>query len=110
LVLTSVGFLMSSFSSQIVSAVVTTGAYFAGHLSSEIYNLSQKSASGFLRGLGKVAYYVLPNLEKLNFRAQAAYEITVGAGDIIRAVLMGFGYSAALIGLAILVFSHRDFK
>jgi Cu-processing system permease protein len=110
LVLTSVGFLMSSFSSQIVSAVVTTGVYFAGHLSSEIYNLSQKSESNFLRGLGKLAYYVLPNLEKLNFRPHAAYGINIGAGEIVRAVMTGFGYSAALIGLAILVFSNRDFK
>jgi len=110
LVLTSVGFLMSSFSSQIVSAVVTTGVYFAGHLTSEIYNLSQKSESDFLRGLGKLAYYVLPNLEKLNFRPHAAYAISIGAGEIVRAIMMGFGYSAALIGLAILVFSNRDFK
>lgn len=110
LVLTSVGFLMSSFSSQIVSAVVTTGVYFAGHLSSEIYNLSQKSVYGVLRGLGKGAYYLLPNLEKLNFRPHAAYAITVSVGDIVRSVLMGFGYSAILIGLAILIFSNRDFK
>src|SRR5258708_9417911 len=84
LVLTSVGFLMSSFSSQIVSAVVTTGVYFAGHLSSEIYNLSQKSESNFLRGLGKVTYYVLPNLEKLNFRTHAAHPSTDGPGEILQ--------------------------
>jgi len=110
LLLSSFGFLMSSFSSQIVSAVVTTGIYFAGHLSGEIYNLSQKSASGFLRGLGKAVYYVLPNLEKLNFRPHAAYALRVSSDEILRSVLSGLGYSAVLIGLAVLVFSSRDFK
>jgi Cu-processing system permease protein len=35
-VLSGVGFLMSSFSSQMVSAFVTVGVYFAGHLSGDI--------------------------------------------------------------------------
>ena len=108
--LSSFGFLMSSFSSQIVSAVVTTGIFFAGHLSAEIYKLSQKSASGFLRGLGKAVYYLLPNLEKLNFRPHAAYALRVSGNEILQSVLSGLGYSAALIGLAVLVFSNRDFK
>jgi len=36
LLLSSFGFVMSSFSSQIVSAVVTTGMYFAGQLATDV--------------------------------------------------------------------------
>jgi ABC-type transport system involved in multi-copper enzyme maturation permease subunit len=110
LVLTSVGFVMSSFSSQIVSAVVTSGVYFGGHLSSQIYILSGRSDSSFLRALGKVIYYLLPNLESLNFRPQAAYAVRVTGGEIWNAVAVGVGYSAVMIGLAVLIFSRRDFK
>ncbi len=110
LVLSSLGFLMSSFSGQTVSAVVTSGVYFGGHLSSQIYILSEKSDNSFLRALGKAIYYLLPNLESLNFRPQAAYAVPVAVGEILRAVAVAMGNSAVMIGLAVLIFSRRDFK
>jgi ABC-type transport system involved in multi-copper enzyme maturation permease subunit len=79
-------------------------------LSSQIYILSGRSDSSFLRALGKVIYYLLPNLESLNFRPQAAYAVRVTGGEIWNAVAVGVGYSAVMIGLAVLIFSRRDFK
>jgi len=110
LVLTSIAFVFSSFSSTIVSAVVTTGIYFAGHLSADIYKLSTRAKIPFLRVLGKGIYYLLPNLERLNFRPQAAYSIHVAAGEIWKSIGMGLGYAAAMVGLAVMIFSRRDFK
>ncbi len=108
--LSSFGFVMSSFSSQIVSAVVTTGVYFAGHLASDIYNISSKSKSEVARLLGKVTYYILPNLSRLNYRPQASYAAAVTPGEILSSVGYGMAYSAALIALAMILFSRRDFK
>jgi ABC-type transport system involved in multi-copper enzyme maturation permease subunit len=110
LVISSVGFLMSSFSSQVVSAVVTTGVYLAGHLSGDIYSLASRSESVPLQYLGKTIYYLLPNLARLNYRPQASYDVATPAGDILWDIVYGFGYSGILVALAVLIFMRRDFK
>lgn len=110
LVISSFGFLMSSFASQLVSAVATIGVYFIGHLSGDIYNLSAKSTSLFIRGLGKTIYYLVPNLDRLNYRPQASYEIVTPAVELIKAIGYGVGYTGVLLVLAITIFQRRDFK
>ncbi len=42
-VISCVGFLMSSFASQTVSAIVTVGVFFLGHLTGDLYALAEKS-------------------------------------------------------------------
>jgi ABC-type transport system involved in multi-copper enzyme maturation permease subunit len=109
-VVSSVGFLMSSFSSQMVSAMVTTGVYFAGHLSSDIYTLASKSEVRALRVFGKLVYYVLPNLERLNFRPRAAFAVASTSAEVLSAAAYGFTYAAVMVGIATLLFEKRDFK
>ncbi len=110
LLLSAFGFAMSSFSSQMVSAVVTTGVYFAGHLAGDIYSLAAKSKNEFIQVLGKVTYYILPNLSRLNFRPQASYAVDASAQQICSSVAYGLAYAGVLVMLAIALFSRRDFK
>jgi ABC-type transport system involved in multi-copper enzyme maturation permease subunit len=110
LVLSSIGFAMSSFSSQMVSATVTVGAYFAGHLGGDIYELSRKAEEPLLQWVGKAVYYALPNLSRLNYRMQATYEIPTPLGELVPHMLYAVGYTTVMIVLAITLFSRRDFK
>lgn len=110
LVVVAVGFLLSAFAGQVVSAMVTTGIFVAGHLSGDIYSLSQRSASAFIRVLGKGIYYLLPNLERLSFRPNAAYEQAVAGGDVLAGIAYAAAYSAACLSLAVILFRKRDFK
>lgn len=109
-VLSGVGFLMSSFSSQMVSAFVTVSVYVAGNLSSDIYNLARKSHTEGLQVLGRVVYYVLPNLSRFNYRPQATYDITVPLSEVASSIAYGAAYTTVLISLAILLFNRRDFR
>jgi ABC-type transport system involved in multi-copper enzyme maturation permease subunit len=110
LVLSSIGFAMSSFSSQMVSATVTVGAYFAGHLGGDIYELSRKAEDPLLQWVGKAVYYALPNLSRLNYRVQATYEIPTPVGELVPHMLYAVGYTIVMIMIAITLFSRRDFK
>jgi len=110
LIVSSVGFVMSSFSSQMVSAMVTLGIFFAGHLAGDIYVLASKAPSQALQWLGKSVYYLLPNLDRLNLRPMASYDIITPAGDVLRAAAYAVAYSAVMISLAIVIFRRRDFK
>ena len=110
LLLSSVGFLMSSFTGQMTSAFVTVSMFFVGHLSGDIYTFAQRSKNEALRALGKVVYYVLPNLERFNLRAQASYGLVVPAREWLASAVYGVAYSAVLIWLAVLAFRRRDFR
>ncbi|WP_163995367.1 ABC transporter permease [Pyxidicoccus caerfyrddinensis] len=109
-VLTSAGFLLSTFASQLVSALVTTGLYFAGHLSADIYNLGTRSKSELVAWICKATYYALPNLERLNFRPRATYVLPVAASELATATLFALGWGALFCVLATLVFERRDFR
>jgi ABC-type transport system involved in multi-copper enzyme maturation permease subunit len=109
-VLSSLGLLLSSFAGQITSGVVALAVYFAGHLSADLYRLASRADGAGVQVLGKAAYYLLPNLEKLNFRGQATYGIPVEAGALWGAAGYALGYSAVLLGLGVIVFTRRDFK
>jgi Cu-processing system permease protein len=108
--LSSVGFLMSSFSSQAVSAFVTVGLYFAGHLAGDIYKLAEKSESGLIQKLGRVVYYLLPDLERFNYRPHATYNIIPQGSELLSAVGYGAAYTGVLVALAVLLFNRRDFR
>jgi Cu-processing system permease protein len=110
LVLSSVGLLMSTCSGQIVSAVVTVGVYFVGHLTTDLYDLAIHSRSVPLRTLGTTLYYVLPNLERLNYRPAAAYELVPAMSEVLSSVAYGCAYSVVVTALAVLIFSRRDFR
>jgi len=109
-VLSGVGFLMSSFSSQMVSAFVSVSVYVAGSLSSDIYALAGKSKSAPLEALGKAVYYVLPDLSRFNYRPQAAYAAPINGSELLSAMGYGVAYTGVLVALAILLFNRRDFR
>lgn len=110
LVLTSAGVLMSSFAGTTVSAVVVVGLYLVGHLAPDLYNLSGRSESAGFRFAGRAMYYMLPDLERLNFRPQAAYQVAVDAKTLLQNLGYGLAWSAVLLALAVIIFNRRDFK
>lgn len=109
-VLSSIGFLFSTFCSQMVSAIATCGLFFAGHLSEDIYRLAARSHSVLVQALGKGVYYLLPNLERLNYRSFAAYHVQLDAKIVLAATVYALGYSVVLLALASVIFSRRDFR
>jgi Cu-processing system permease protein len=110
LLLTALGFLMSSFAGSMTSAFVTVSMFFVGHLSGDIYTFAQRSHSEAVRALGKVLYYLLPNLERLNLRSQASYGLVVPFREWASSGLYAVAYSAVLVWLAMVLFKRRDFR
>jgi Cu-processing system permease protein len=110
LILASFGFLMSSFSSPLVSSAVTLGIFIAGHLSADIYKVASKSKVDLVQWIGKATYYLLPNLERFNFRSHATYNLEFPLAPLAGSIAYGLCYTAIVLTLASAVFSRRDFK
>jgi Cu-processing system permease protein len=110
ILLTCLGFFFGSFAGQFTAAIVVTGLYLIGHLSGDLYRFASHSESEVIQIAGKAAYYVLPNLDRLDFRSQAAYQIGIALTDLLQSVVYALGYSAVLVVATIAIFQRRDFK
>jgi hypothetical protein len=60
--------------------------------------------------LGKAVYYLVPNLDRLDFKPQATYGEAVSAAELLGASLYTLSYVAVLTILAGIIFQRRDFK
>lgn len=108
-VLSAAGFFFSTFSSQLVSALCTGGLYFAGHFSADIYRLGER-AEPAVKGLTRAVYYLVPNLERLNFRPMATYRLEVPWEQLWSSCGYGLAFTAAFTAAAAMIFERRDFR
>ena len=110
LVLSAVAIFFSTWSSQIVTIVATVGLYFLGHASPELYKMGQRASSELVKVAVTALYYLLPNLARLDYKAQATYAEAIPAGDVLGSAAYALAYCVAMTVLACVAFERRDFK
>jgi Cu-processing system permease protein len=110
LVVTSVALFFSTFSGPMLSAAFTFGLYVVGHFNADLAHFENVVESQAAAWLGRALYYVLPNLAPFDVKAAIVHGQPVSAAYV--ALTSGYGllYAGAMILLAVLVFSRRDFK
>ena len=109
LVLGAVAVLCSTFTTSFISAFICAAVWISGHLSTEFVRVVRKSA-GAKRLVGEAVYYLVPNLERFNFKYHATYDQVVPMATFAAVVVFALAYaSAALLG-AVMIFQRRDFR
>ena len=109
-VITAVALFFSTFSSPMLSAVLTFGLYVVGHFNADLKNfeavVDSRAAAYVARGL----YYVLPNLAPFDIKSQVVHAQPVTAGYM--ALTTGYAalYITILLVSAMFIFARRDFK
>ena len=109
LVLGAFAILFSSFTNPILAAVGTAAVYVAGHLSWSFDLLKRRLPPGAGRIACDVAHAILPNLDRLDVKAEAVHAIPIGSLRVALGLVYGAGYALAVLVLACAVFSRRDF-
>lgn len=109
LVVTAVALFFSTFSSAMVSASLTVGLYVIGHLTQDLKALAEKGENEFVTALLTGVYYLVPNLEKLNIKGQAAAGVPISFTYQAMATVYGLFYASLLIAAACVIFQRRDF-
>jgi ABC-type transport system involved in multi-copper enzyme maturation permease subunit len=115
LVISAIAILFSSFSTPILSAVLTVMCCVIGHMSEDLLEWSQRlgeQGSALFSKFLMVMYYILPNLELFNLKNQVIYSEDIGSigHHFITYPVYAVVYSGILMIIAILSFSRRDFK
>jgi ABC-type transport system involved in multi-copper enzyme maturation permease subunit len=108
-VITSVAILFSCFTTPMLAAVFTLGAYLLGHLSWGLRELAAElgGAAGWL-AIG--IYYLLPDLETFNVRPQVVHDMALPRGYLLESLVYAAAYTAGMLVLAVILFRRRDLK
>lgn len=110
MVVSSIAFAFASTSSQFITAIASVSLYFLGHLTPDLYTMATRSKVGFLSLVGKALYYVLPNLDRLNFNSRATYHEAVPLSELAGSTVYALGYTAVMLVISATLFVRRDFK
>ena len=101
--------LFSSLTNPVLAAVGTFSIYVVGQLSWSLELLKVRMPEGAARVLCDVLLWVVPNLNRMNIRADAVHGVAAPEGYLLTATLYGLSYSVAVLVLACVVFERRDF-
>jgi ABC-type transport system involved in multi-copper enzyme maturation permease subunit len=109
-VVTAIAIFFSTFTSPVLAAAFTVGLVIAGQFGADLKNFEQVVESPAVQWMARGLYYVLPNLAPFDVKSQFVHGHPIPAGYV--ALTMGYGvlYVAALLTVASLLFSRRDFK
>jgi ABC-type transport system involved in multi-copper enzyme maturation permease subunit len=107
---TAVAILFSSFSTPALSALLTFFIFLIGHFSSSLRDLAENLGSRGAIVFFNAIYYLLPNLAHFSFIANTASGQMTPLSLIGNCVLYAVVFDAVLLGLAVLIFSRRNFK
>ena len=109
-VLAAVAALFSSFSTPILAAGFSISFFLIGHLLGDLRAFGARSKSELSRLLTGFFYRLLPDLELLNLKTQAASDLPVSGRYVLDSALYGLAYAAGLLLLAAIIFRRRDLK
>jgi ABC-type transport system involved in multi-copper enzyme maturation permease subunit len=102
--------LFSSFTTPVLSAIFILSMFLIGHVSKDLLIFGGKAASGTVRFVSFVLFYLLPDLEHFNWKNEVVY----GGARSVAVIPLAAGYlllyCAAVLVLACLIFSRKDFK
>lgn len=109
--LTAAALLFGVFTSSLLATLLTIGVYLMGHLSQDIVALGRLTESAAFQQVTNSLYLILPDLERLNFRNEAVYGMTLFPStlELLGHLLYGILYTALLLTVSVLVFARRQF-
>ena len=110
MLVTAVALFFSSFSSPLLSMLLTLALWIAGHFNTDLRQFEQVVDSTAAAFLARGAYYLLPNLAPFNVKAEVVHAVPVAASHVLLTLSDAAVYIAALLLAAMAVFRKRDFK
>ena len=110
MLVTAIALFFSTFSSPSLSAVLTFGLFVVGHFNADLRNFENVVDSRAAAYLARALYYLLPNLEPFDIRAEVVHAQSVSLGYVAWTTGYAGAYIVALLLAAMFIFSRRDFK
>lgn len=109
LVIVAAALFFGTFASSVMASIFTFSLYLVGHFTQDLLKLGAISKSASVEQFTRAMYIVLPDLERLNLRNDAVFGQVPVSADLFNNGVYGLLYTGILLGLAITIFSRREF-
>ncbi len=108
-VIAAIALMFSTMAVPALAAAYAAGIIVAGDLADDVMRFANNQiADGEATGYAlKIAYTVLPDLQNLSVRAQAANSLPVPAAFVGYGISYGVAYAAVILVIAMVVFTRR---
>jgi ABC-type transport system involved in multi-copper enzyme maturation permease subunit len=110
MLITAIALFFSTFSTPLLSAGFTLALYIVGHFNRELRNLDQVVGSPVVGQIARGLYHIVPDLSAFDVKTQVVHGLPVPAGYLLFTTAYGAVYIAAILLVATVIFSRRDFK
>ena len=110
MLVTALALFFSTFSSPLLSFLLTVGLWVAGHFNADLRNFENVTSSPIAVAIARGLYYVLPNLSPFDVKAEIVYGMPVSMRTVAFTLLYGAVYIGLLLTAAVAIFRRRDFK
>lgn len=109
LLLSAIALMFSSFSTPLLSVMLTLATFLMGHLSGSLLLLQKRLGTLSAQVILSSLYYVIPDLELFNIRAQVVHNLPLVPGYFLSATLYWALYLAAVFLFSVRIFQKKDF-
>ena len=110
LVLAAFAIFFAVLTRPILGSLMTLAVFVVGHTSADLWLLTRRLPDALTKTVVGVVYYLVPNLERFNFRAQVVHDLPIPLAAVAWAVVYALAFTAVLLILADLRFRHKDLR
>lgn len=110
LVLAAFATLFAVLTRPILGSLMTLAVFIVGHMSADLWLLARHLPGALTRVGVAVVYYLLPNLERFNFRTEVVHDLPIPETAVAWAVIYAAAFVTAVLFLATLRFRGKDLK
>lgn len=107
--LTAVAMTFGVFTSSVLATLLSFGVYIMGHLSRDLLQLGKITENPSVEKITKTLFLILPDLERLNLKNEAVYNILPPTTELISSLIYAILYIILLLTISIVIFSRRQF-
>jgi ABC-type transport system involved in multi-copper enzyme maturation permease subunit len=109
-ILAAFAMVFSAFTTQTLGVMFTASIFVIGELAGDLRTFADRAPGSPWSSWLTFLSNVLPNLDKLNLKAQAANHLVVAPAFVAWSAAYGLCYAAIVLVIAAIVFSRRDFR
>jgi ABC-type transport system involved in multi-copper enzyme maturation permease subunit len=106
--LTAFATLFAVLTKPILGSVLTLAVFVIGHVSEDIWLLTKHIQAPITRPIIATVYYLVPNLERFNFKTEVVHGLDIPVAAAAWAGLYGLAFTVLVLFLACLRFRMRD--
>lgn len=109
-VLAAFAILFAVLTKPILGSLMTLSIFVVGHMSADLWLLTRRLPGAFARGVVAVVYYLVPNLERFDFKSEVVHDLPIPMSAVGWSVLYALAFVFVVLYLANLRFRSQDLR